>query len=291
MSDIRLSYVLTTFNKLPYLSVTLPLLVANKQADEEIIIVDGGSGDGTPAFLQQLLNEKKIDRFISEKDAGEAHGTNKAMLMARGELIKIITDDDIYHYPTIAAAKAFMLQQPQLDILGMNGLGFNINHDAYAYMNIDYAADFRTWKQSRQPFLFCGLGFMMRRSSLAYMGLLNASFKIVDIEYATRVSSMNTRIALCTGLGYVNIVNPQSNSHKFYETIAKEKKALARMYAGYKNRITYRGSLVKLKEMISTSILKKTATGQAQFDYKKIAAESLHRLDELNAAKPPEFLS
>lgn len=291
MNTIRLSYILTTYNKLPYLSVTLPLLVSQKKEDEEIVVIDGGSTDGTAAYLQQLASEKKIDQFLSEKDQGEAHGTNKAMLLARGELIKIITDDDIYHYPTIAACKSFMLGHPELDILGYGGFGFNINHSAHSYMEIDYTSDFTAWKQNKQPFLLCGLSFMMRKASLAYMGLFNSNYKIVDIEYAVRVTSMKTRIAYYTGLGYVNIVNPQSNSHKFYETIAREKKQLAKTYPAYKNRVTWRGSLIRLKEIIATLVLKKQKSSEAQFDYTKIAEESIRKLDTFNAGKTFTFLT
>lgn len=291
MNAIRLSYILTTFNKLPYLSVTLPLLIAQKQPDEEIVVIDGGSHDGTAAYLQQLAAEKKIDQFLSEKDHGEAHGTNKAMLLARGELVKIITDDDIYHYPTITTCKKFMLDHPELDILGYGGFGFNINHSDYSYMEIDYTNDFTTWKQTKKPFLFCGLSFMMRKTSLAYMGLFNSSYKIVDIEYAIRVTSMKTRIAYYTGMGYVNIVNPQSNSHKFYETIAREKKQLAKTYSLFKNKITYRGSLIRLKEIISTSVLKRGKTSEAQFDYQKIVEESMQKLETFNAGKTFTFLT
>jgi glycosyltransferase involved in cell wall biosynthesis len=291
MNTIRLSYILTTYNKLPYLSVTLPLLISQKKPDEEIVVVDGGSGDGTPAYLRQLFDEKKIDQFISEKDFGEAHGTNKAMLMAKGELIKIITDDDVYHYPALQVCKTFMLGNPQIDLLGCGGLSFNINQSTYSYNEIDYTRDFNTWKQTRKPFLLCGLSFMMRRSSLAYMGLFDAKYTIVDIEYAVRVSSMKTNIAYYTGIGYVNIVNPQSNSHKFYETIAREKKQLAKTYPLFRNKITYRGSVIKLKEMVSKAILKKPKTSQAQYDYKKIVEESIHKLNDVNNQQAFTFLS
>ena len=43
---ISLSYILTTFNKLAYLKISLPYLIASRQQDEEIVIVDGGSKDG-----------------------------------------------------------------------------------------------------------------------------------------------------------------------------------------------------------------------------------------------------
>jgi glycosyltransferase involved in cell wall biosynthesis len=96
MRAIRLSYVLTTFNKLSYLKEILEDLINNCKEDEEIVISDGASSDGTITFLESLLRDGKIHQFVSEKDFGEAHGFNKAILLANGELIKLISDDDIF---------------------------------------------------------------------------------------------------------------------------------------------------------------------------------------------------
>lgn len=291
MERIVLSYVMTTFNKLNYLQVTLPLLIEGKKEDEEIVIIDGGSTDGSAEYLKKLVNEGKIDQFLSEKDYGEAHGTNKGFLAAKGELIKIITDDDVFHYPSIYKCREFMLQDKSVDILGFDGFGFNINHSEYAFQQVDYIKGFHTWKKTKTPFLFCGLSFMMRRSSLAYLGLFNVNFKIVDIEYAIRVSSLKSKIAFYTGLGYVNIVNPQSNSHKFYEQIAKERKMLTKLYPSYKSGITYKGSVMKFKEVVSKSILKRPLNEESQFDYKHIVSESIKKLNDYNADKKFAFLT
>ena len=119
--EIKLSYVLTTFNKLPYLKHTIAELLEACTDDEEIVIYDGGSTDGTREYLEDLYKKGLIHQFSSEKDKGEANGYNKAILQANGELIKIITDDDIYAYDRIKQCKEFMLQNPEKDMLGSDG--------------------------------------------------------------------------------------------------------------------------------------------------------------------------
>ena len=47
MLSINLSFVITTFNKLNYLTVVLEHLMNCVSGDEEIIVVDGYSTDGT----------------------------------------------------------------------------------------------------------------------------------------------------------------------------------------------------------------------------------------------------
>ena len=44
MSEIKLSYVITTRNKLPYLKELMKWLLENVQADEEIVVADGAVG-------------------------------------------------------------------------------------------------------------------------------------------------------------------------------------------------------------------------------------------------------
>src|SRR3990167_8862320 len=121
LNPIQLSYITATKNKLPYLKLGLEKVIAQKKPDEEILIADGGSTDGTREYLAELKVQGKIDYFVSEQDFGESHALNKLFLVAKGTLIKIINDDDAYYFPAIEACKEFMLAHSQIDILGMEG--------------------------------------------------------------------------------------------------------------------------------------------------------------------------
>ena len=85
-----LSFIIATCNRLSFLKITLQKLIDELQPDEEIVVVDGNSTDGSKEYLQQLFNEGKIHQFISEPDKNQAHAWNKAMLMAQGIVIKKI---------------------------------------------------------------------------------------------------------------------------------------------------------------------------------------------------------
>ena len=71
MPSITLSYLIVTKNKLPYLESSLEKVIDQKKPDEEILVADGGSTDGTKEYLAELKAQNKIDYFISEKDFGE----------------------------------------------------------------------------------------------------------------------------------------------------------------------------------------------------------------------------
>ncbi len=72
---------------MPYLKIVLEDLINNLQGDEEIVVVDGGSKDGTVEWLQDLYASKKIQKFYSAKDLGESHGTNRAVLLCEGKIL------------------------------------------------------------------------------------------------------------------------------------------------------------------------------------------------------------
>ncbi|MFN6067657.1 MAG: glycosyltransferase, partial [Pseudanabaena sp.] len=129
-----LSYIVSTRNRIQFLQIILPLLFANIQPDEEIIVVDSNSTDGTQDYLNELHSKGKIHKFISEPDKNQAHGWNKAILMAEGEIIKKIIDDDLFCFSAIQKCKNYMLTNKSIDVCISNTLTTNLNK----YQTIEY---------------------------------------------------------------------------------------------------------------------------------------------------------
>ncbi|GAA3993051.1 glycosyltransferase family A protein [Hymenobacter antarcticus] len=211
MPDYKLSYVLTTYNKLPYLKQVIERLVAARQPDEEIVVADGGSKDGTPEYLQGLFDAGLIQQYVSERDKGEAHGFNKAMLRAKGELLKLITDDDAFCYPAIREAKVFMLAHPEVDVLTGNTGLIHLEKLGTATLYDDVADNFRRWLAHKEVVWMIGLPLIIRRTSLAITGLFNTGVVQVDTEFTYRITGLNVSLAWSTAVLSVRLENPQSN--------------------------------------------------------------------------------
>ncbi|CAN5352744.1 hypothetical protein BH09BAC2_BH09BAC2_15920 [soil metagenome] len=214
MSEIKLSYVITTFNKLLYLKEVMRLLLQNIQADEEIVIADGGSTDGTKEYLQKLYEEGLIHQFISEKDSGEAHGYNKTFFMARGELIKIITDDDVFNYDAVRRMKEFMLINHELAAMTGNIISVNtMQSSLYLEFRKSYEVWFRRWiNNDMASCFFSCLPLMIRKNKLSLIGLLDTSYKHVDLEFSVRLTALQMNLAFYTDIVAIGLVNPQSIS-------------------------------------------------------------------------------
>jgi glycosyltransferase involved in cell wall biosynthesis len=207
---IALSYIIATRNRLPFLTITLEKLIRELLEDEEIVVIDGNSADGTKEYLLQLYNEGKIHRFISEPDKNQAHAWNKAMLMANGKVIKKIMDDDVFCYSAIRQCKGYMLQNPEVDIVISNDLASSL-HDFENIQKQSRLPQFKKWKEGIVPsFTFGDVHMLIRRSSLSYIGLYNTAFVMMDWEYSLRISYLKANIVYYTGYNALNVAHPQT---------------------------------------------------------------------------------
>ena len=216
ISDISLTYVITTRNKLPYLKEVMKRLLENVRVDEEIVVADGVSTDGTVEYLKDLHEQGKIHQFISEPDKGEAHGYNKALLMARGELIKLITDDDAFYYPGIQECKRFMLENKHIDVISGNTAQIMLERPGRFKFLAECQNNYQEWLNHSTSGWFIGLPLMIRKQSLSLTGLFSTGFIQVDTEYSLRITSLNhVNIAWHMSVLAVRIENPKSNFRSF----------------------------------------------------------------------------
>jgi glycosyltransferase involved in cell wall biosynthesis len=217
---------MVTRNKLPYLQEALSILIAHKQKDEEIVVIDGASTDGTPFYLQELCERGDIDQYVSEPDKGQSHAINKGMLRARGGLLKIMNDDDTYYFEEIQKCKAFMLAHPEIDALGSNG----IQHDGKEYHREE---DFMMWKTlPYHPFQIAEQGMLLRRSSIPVFGLADTASRFWEGDFTLRLTSGKALLAWYTGITWKHVFNSDSVSVNSGQEWAIEAAALRRRYPG-----------------------------------------------------------
>jgi len=182
------------------------------QPDEEIVVVDGNSTDGSKKYLQTLFVEGKIHQFISEPDKNQAHAWNKAMLMARGTIIKKIIDDDVFCYKAIRECKNYMLLNPGVDVMISNDLWGSL-YDHENIQKLTRLAQFEKWNTGLMlSFTFGDVHMLIRKSSLAYIGLYNTAYVMMDWEYSLRISYLKANIAYYTGYNALSVAHSQTVS-------------------------------------------------------------------------------
>jgi len=81
---------------------------------DEIIAVDGGSTDGTIAYLEQF-SEVVI---IHQKGVGIANARNQGILASKGELLAFIDSDDCWAIPKLGIQHEILRVHPELEATG-----------------------------------------------------------------------------------------------------------------------------------------------------------------------------
>lgn len=182
-AEKRVSYIVPTKNHAEKLDAALTRCRAFVEPEDELIIMDGGSGDHTKEVVAK--HHDIVDVFISEPDRHPAYASkgfkgepvkdpgnavNKGILLARGKYIKTIADDDIYHPEGMRQAVAILEAHPEVDLLMCGGTRERGGRVEYVYMppGINYG------KSAEDIFVYgrgCGVGHFFRRSAIANAGL------------------------------------------------------------------------------------------------------------------------
>jgi len=105
------SIALCTYNGEVYLKEQLDSLVHQTYPNQEILVFDDGSSDGTMGILKQYASDYPIIKvFRNEKNLGYVKNFEKAVRSCKGEFIALSDQDDIWD-----------LNKIQLQVEAMNG--------------------------------------------------------------------------------------------------------------------------------------------------------------------------
>ena len=93
MSDLpRISVVVPNLNSAATLERCLRSVIDQRYPALELIVVDGGSSDGSVEVIQKYAD--RIAWWVSEKDRGQASGINKGFARATGDVMNWLCSDD-----------------------------------------------------------------------------------------------------------------------------------------------------------------------------------------------------
>ncbi|HZQ91931.1 MAG TPA: glycosyltransferase family A protein [Terriglobales bacterium] len=88
------SAVIATYNRAYIVGEAIDSILAQTYPRVEVIVVDDGSKDGTPAVLSERYGDRI--RLISQKNAGPAAARNRGVQEARGDIITFLDSDDLW---------------------------------------------------------------------------------------------------------------------------------------------------------------------------------------------------
>ena len=94
----KISIITVVYNAKDDLDLTLKS-IKSQTSKAEVIVVDGGSTDGTAGVIEQHADI--ISRFVSEKDHGIYDAMNKGIALATGEWIYFLNAGDVFYDPHV----------------------------------------------------------------------------------------------------------------------------------------------------------------------------------------------
>jgi glycosyltransferase involved in cell wall biosynthesis len=89
----KISIGLVVYNGFSHIRLALDSIVNQSYANIELIVIDGGSSDGTLSILNEYSS--KVSLFISERDEGIYDAMNKVRSLASGDWLIFVGCDDV----------------------------------------------------------------------------------------------------------------------------------------------------------------------------------------------------
>jgi glycosyltransferase involved in cell wall biosynthesis len=111
----KVSVIVPTYNGAQYIGQAIDSVLAQSIDDFEIIVVDDGSTDSTPAMLKEFSqNDSRIRVVTREKPSGgPTIPKNLALSMVRSPYVSFLDHDDYIHPDKLAAMCAGMDAHPE----------------------------------------------------------------------------------------------------------------------------------------------------------------------------------
>ena len=146
----EISIVLPIYNAGKFLERTLRSLLCNDLSGVEIIVMDGGSTDDTPAILERYRDYFKV--CVSAPDNGQSDAINRGFQQATKPILYWLNGDDLLlpdvltpvrkrfvepDRPQVVVGDAYMTE---LDLKPINHFQFSDEKLKFSYL-IDYAAN------------------------------------------------------------------------------------------------------------------------------------------------------
>ena len=196
-TPLTFSVLVVTRNRAPILRGTLDRILEDDYPHKEVVVVDGASTDGTQAVLESYGNRI---RWISEPDTGEYDAWNKALKLAKGDVLKWIPDDDLLRPGCVSAAARYLQGHPDVDILFGQATLCRRQPDG----SLETLSQTQMLDQSRlglHHWLTGAVGLnpvagFVRSRAMARTGPFSLDYMCGDTEFWARAAKMGVRFAV-----------------------------------------------------------------------------------------------
>lgn len=171
------SIITVTFNAEEYLEEAIDSVLNQTYKNIEYIIIDGGSTDSTVDIIKKF--EKKIDYWVSEKDAGIYDAMNKGLKASTGDIIGILNADDFYVNDAVEKSVSALLE---------SGLDYSVGNIIKIPSHVIVAPVYPLISANYQGMMYPHIGAFIKKSVYNKVGFFDTRYKLAaDFEMAMRI--------------------------------------------------------------------------------------------------------
>ena len=205
MTQPRLSICIATRNRAAWIGATLDCLIRQLTGNVEIVVLDGGSNDGTQELLAAYSQRCSRLRYVRQETAhGVDRDFDRAVELATGQYCWLMSDDDLLKDGGLARVLDVIERQPSLVVVNAEARTFDLSRQIVP-RRLRFTAD-REYRPDEISRLFAETGIYtgfigcvvirrelwMQRERRAYYGSL---FIHVGVIFQERLPSFTVVLA------------------------------------------------------------------------------------------------
>lgn len=200
----RLTRILPTKGRTGLLEESLGRLVRNPSY--ETIVADG-SRDGAARQVTSRFNGI-VDTYLSIPDSSPTEGFNNGLKKARGQYVKIETDDDkTFKAGLETALEALTMTRPQIDVLVCGGT--KRKGDRVKRVSVPLGHTYAESPDSIVTYGAPGIGLIMRRSVFDTV-MMDPGEPLADVDFVLRCHLAGLNVKFCRVRLYDHPILPHS---------------------------------------------------------------------------------
>jgi len=110
------SVVIASYNMGHYLPLAVQSVLAQSYPNVEVLIVDDGSTDDTPAVLRQWDAHPRV-RVHRQRNGGQARAKNQGVALSRGDFVAFLDADDVWLPEKLSRQMRLFAGRPEIGVV------------------------------------------------------------------------------------------------------------------------------------------------------------------------------
>lgn len=188
----QVSVIVPAYREVGTLPGTLRALLAMDYPDYEVVVVDDGSGDGTPDIVRSFAARDDRVRFVRKvANEGKAMAMNDALLACRGEIVVVVDADARIEPGALRYIAAHFVRLPRVGAVTGNPRVDNADTLVAKLQTLEFTSIVSILRRAQvvwgRMLTVSGVISAFRRSALEDVGLFDPTMSTEDIDVSWRL--------------------------------------------------------------------------------------------------------